>query len=124
MHMKTLLWPSLNIRALVALTVILGCGHDCFAAPKLFGPIGTVPPTTNVTAGIAANLSATVNIAGNGSGSTGYKGPVTFTLSIAPAEPTITLNISNNPATLAGVSSSTSAVLTVTTTALTPSNTY
>lgn len=91
---------------------------------KLFGPMNATPASTNITPGVAANLTTTINLSGNGSGSTGFKGPATFALSVLPAEPTITLSISNNPVVLATASSTTNAVLTVTTTALTPSNTY
>src|SRR5438477_5453722 len=75
------------------------------AAVKVFGPMTATPASTNITPGVATNLITTINLSGNGSGSTGYKGPATFTLSVLPAEPTIMLSISNNPVVLATASS-------------------
>ena len=84
----------------------------------------TAPASTNVTAGAATNVLATITLVNGSSGSTRYIGDAVITASVSPAEPTITTLLSPSVVTFPNATTTTNITLTVTTTALTPSNTY
>src|SRR5258706_1975218 len=121
---RAIMTTTTRIRILILLAAVCALPQLANGAAKVFGSLIPNPATTNIIAGAATNVVTTVTLSGNGSGSTGYKGPATFTLTISPSDPSVTATITNNPVNLATASAVTNAFLSFTTTASTPSNTY
>ena len=82
------------------------------------------PASTNITAGVATNLTTAITLSTGTSASTSYTGTGAYSLSLSPSEPTITLGLSTNGFFLPTRPSSDTTTLSVATTASTPSNIY
>jgi len=114
---------SLRILASAAVVVLgLVMPRDAHAA-RAFGSLTIVPGSTNVTVGIATNLTATITLSTTSGGSqmTGF---TLLTASVSPSEPSITATIAPAANNFPVKPWSTNATLTVTTTAGTPANSY
>ena len=113
-----------NLRTVAALAAVMAIPHLASAAVKTWTVLTATPATTNITAGVATNLTAAVKFE-NGSGASGrFVGPALLSLSLSPAEPTITIGLSQSAFTFPSSDFTNNVTLTFSTTAATPSNTY
>jgi len=112
------------LRTIAALAFLLGIPTASFAANKTWVSMTATPPTTNITAGVAANLTSVIALRNGSGASARYVGPASLTISVSPADPNITASV--NPTTLTYPNSDTtlSATVSVATTSLLLSNTY
>ncbi len=115
---------SIRILSLVVLAAaVLGLPRVASAA-KVFASMSALPISTNVTPGVAANVSTTISVVNGNAGSSVTAGTAcAFSVSVAPAEPTLTaaMSVTNFSAVKPGTQTT---LLTVQTTSLTPANTY
>ena len=113
-----------NLQTVIALAAIFAMPYLASAA-KSFASMTTIPASTNITPGVAATVSTTVTATDGTGGSAVTTGShCQFTiLSINPSDPSVTASLSlTNYNAATGTAQPTT--LTVTTTSLTPSNTY
>ena len=115
---------SQNLRTMVAFAALLAITHPAFAATKTWSSMTATPTTTNLTAGVGANVTANVSLRNGSGASARYAGPATLTTVIVPSDPSITATLSQTVVTFPSTDLTTNVTLTVTTTSLTPSNTY
>lgn len=96
------------------------------AAAKVFASMSSAPSTTNVTVGVATNVPATISLVDGNSGSTsvGNGSNCFYSVSLSPSDPTVTFSLSVTNFVSVKNATQTTTILTVTTTALTPANTY
>src|ERR1035438_9975096 len=116
--------PIQKIRMMAALAAALAIPHLASAAVKTWSVLAATPATTNITAGIATNLAVPLTFRNGSGASARYAGPALLTVSLSPAEPTITVGLSSNTFTFLSSDQTFNPTLTFTTTAATPSNTY
>src|SRR5262249_52678362 len=109
---------------LATLVVLLSTTLVTWAAPRSFQSMATTPVSTNISPGVATNVVANITLVSGSSGSTRYLGDATMTASVSPAEPSITTLFSQPMMNFPAANTTTNITLTITTTALTPSNTY
>ena len=102
-------------------TGLLAQSQSASAASRTFGSLTTSPSSTNITAGAAVTVIATIT-AGPNSGSGEY-GDITNSVSILSAEPTVTASIVPDFCTV-GAGASSNLMVTVNTMPATPANTY
>src|SRR3954469_3379514 len=114
--------PRLTL-PLVAVYVI-GLSTSAHAA-RTFQSVTVTPALTNISAGIGTNLVANVAVRSGSGASTRFQGTAQVTAQVTPAEPTITANVTGTNFVYPSSPDTTyNFTLSVTTTALTPSNTY
>src|SRR5256885_13915896 len=87
--MKTL---KQTLRAAVIFAALVAMHQAAFAA-KTWSFLGASPATTNVTAGVATNVSTIISAANGTGASARYQGVGTFSLTLSPDEPTISVSI-------------------------------
>jgi autotransporter-associated beta strand protein len=109
---------------IAVVAAMLSVSQLAHGATRVFLSLTANPATTNLAPGVATNISVPVTIATGSSGSTSYTGPGLYSLSLSPAEPTISLSLSTTNFNLPIRPSSDSTTLFFSTTAGTPSNTY
>ena len=119
--MKTLIR---NIRTIAAFAAVLAIPHPASAATKTWTVLAAAPATTNITAGVATNLTTTLTWTSGSGSSARFAGPAFLDISLSPAEPTITIALSQTNFTFPSANTTFNPTLTFATTALTPSNTY
>ena len=113
-----------NIRTVAALAAVLAIPHPASAAVKTWQTLAATPATTNITAGMATNLTATITFRNGSGASARYVGAALLTATLSPAEPSITVGLSQSTFTFPSTDTTFSPTLTFTTTSLTPSNSY
>lgn len=113
-----------NIRMLMAFAAMLAIPHLASAATKTWTVLAAAPATTNITAGVAASLTTTLTWTSGSGASARFVGPAFLDISVLPADPTITLALSQTNFTFPSANTTFNPTLTVTTTGSTPSNTY
>src|SRR5436305_9153375 len=112
--------PSLRIIPLIAVFV-LGLSTSAHAA-RTFTSVTITPALTNISVGAATNLVANVAVRSGSGGSTRFIGTAQVTASVTPAEPTITASVTGTNFLYPNADTTYNYNLSVTTTALTPSN--
>jgi autotransporter-associated beta strand protein len=118
--MKTVLH---TLRVAVIFTAVFLISQPAFAVRKVTS-VTLTPPSTNVLAGVATNVTSTVTVVSGSGASTRYLGIATLTATVSPAEPTITATLNPTTFNFPNANSTSNSILTVTTTALTPAGTY
>ena len=113
-----------NLRTVAALATVLAIPHLASAATKTWQTLSAAPATTNISANVATNLAVPLTFRNGSGASARYAGPALLTVSLSPAEPTITVGLSSNTFTFLSSDQTFNPTLTFTTTAATPSNTY
>jgi hypothetical protein len=113
-----------NLRTVAALAAVLAILHPASAAAKTWTVLAAAPATTNITAGVATNLTTTLTWTSGSGASARFSGPAALAISLSPAEPTITIALSQTNILFPAANTTTNPTLTFATTALTPSNTY
>jgi autotransporter-associated beta strand protein len=93
-------------------------------AARTFQSVTITPAISNITAGVPTNPIANVAVRNGSGGSTRFVGPAQVTATVTPAEPTITANVTGTNFVYPNADTTYNFTLSVTTTALTPSNTY
>src|SRR6516162_8977688 len=114
--------PSLRTFPLVA-AFIIGLSTSAQAA-RTFTSVTIVPALTNISAGIPTNVLANIAVRNGSGGSTRFVGTAQVTATVMPSEPTITANVTGTNFVFPNTDTTYNFTLSVTTTALTPSNTY
>jgi autotransporter-associated beta strand protein len=114
--------PSLRTFPLVA-AFIIGLSTSAQAA-RTFTSVTIVPALTNISAGIPTNVLANIAVRNGSGGSTRFVGTAQVTATVMPSEPTITANVTGTNFVFPNTDTTYNYTLSVTTTALTPSNTY
>src|ERR1035437_10619478 len=116
--------PIQKIRMMAALAAALAIPHLASAAVKTWTVLAATPATTNITAGLATNVTATVKFE-NGSGSSArFVGSALLTVSVSPAAAGVSASLDTSTFSFPNSDTVFSPTLTFTTTSLTPSNTY
>ena len=113
-----------TIRMASAIAVLFSIPQAGSAATKTWSALSAAPAATNITAGVATNLTATLTWTSGSGASARFVGPGLLSISLAPAEPTITVGLSQTNFTFPSANTTFNPTLTFATTALTPSNTY
>src|ERR1035441_4798288 len=113
-----------NRRTVAALAAVMAIPHLASAATKTWQTLSAAPATTNISANVATNLAVPLTFRNGSGASARYAGPALLTVSLLPAEPTITVGLSSNTFTFLSSDQTFNPTLTFTTTAATPSNTY
>ena len=113
-----------NIQMLAVFTAVLAILEPASAAVKTWQTLAAAPATTNITAGVATNLTATITFRNGSGASARYVGAAFLTATLLQTEPSITVGLSQSTFTFPSTDTTFSPTLTVTTTSLTPSNTY
>jgi autotransporter-associated beta strand protein len=113
-----------NLRTMAAFAAALAIPHLASAAVKTWQTLAAAPATTNITAGVATNLTATITFRSGSGASARFVGPGMLSVSVSPPEPTVTVGLSQSTFTFLSTDTTFNPTLTVTTTAATPSNTY
>ncbi len=103
---------------------LLAVPHIAPAAVKTWTVLNAAPATTNITAGTATNVTTTLTWTSGSGASARFAGPALLSVSLSPAEPTITVSLSQTNFTFPTPNTTFNPTLTFATTALTPSNTY
>ena len=121
--MKTLVIRS---QLLLVLVTVIALPHQVLAAAKVFASMSSAPTATNVTTGVATNVSSTISLVDGNSGSTsvGNGSNCFYSVSMSPSDPTVSFSLSVTNFVSVKNATQTTTVLTITTTALTPANTY
>src|ERR1035437_1904672 len=113
-----------NLRTVAALAAVMAIPHLASAAVKTWSVLAATPATTNITAGLATNVTATVKFE-NGSGSSArFGGSALLTVSVSPAAAGVSASLDTSTFSFPNSDTVFSPTLTFTTTSLTPSNTY
>ena len=113
-----------NLRTVAALAAVMAIPHLASAAVKTWSVLAATPATTNITAGLATNVTATVKFE-NGSGSSArFVGSALLTVSVSPAAAGVSASLDTSTFSFPNSDTVFSPTLTFTTTSLTPSNTY
>ena len=113
-----------NIRTLTAFAAVLAIPHLASASTRTWATLAASPAVTNITAGVAASLTANITFQNGSSASTRFIGPALLTATVSPPDPTVTATLSQSTFVFPNANSNAAPTLTVTTTAATPSNTY
>src|ERR1035441_7491671 len=113
-----------NLRTVAALAAVMAIPHLASAATKTWQTLSAAPATTNISANVATNLAVPLTFRNGSGASARYAGPALLTVSLSPAEPTITVGLSSNTFTFLSSDQTFNPTLTFTTAAATPSNTY
>jgi autotransporter-associated beta strand protein len=113
-----------NIRTLTAFAAIMAIPQLTSAATKTWTVLAAAPATTNVTTGVAANLTTTLTWTSGSGASARFVGPALLSISLSPADPTVAIALSQTNFTFPSANTTFNPTLTVTTMNSTPSNTY
>jgi len=113
-----------TIKMIAAVTAFVAIPQFASAALKTWSVLSAAPATTNVAPGIATNVSTVLTWTSGSGSSARFQGPAALILSLSPAEPSITLALSQTNFTFPTANTTFNPTLTFNTTALTPSNTY
>ena len=113
-----------NLRTMAAFAAVLAIPHLACAATKSWTTLAPTPVTTNITALTATNLAVPVKFENGSGASARYVGAALLTLTLSPAEPTITVGLSSNTFSFPNSDTTFTPTLNFTTTGSTPSNTY
>jgi fibronectin-binding autotransporter adhesin len=113
-----------TLRVAVTLVAVFLVSHTASAAAKKVSSITLAPPSTNVLANFATNITSTVTVVSGTGPSTRYVGLATLSAYVSPAEPTITATFDPTTFNFPNANSTSNSTLTVSTTALTPSGSY
>jgi hypothetical protein len=116
--------PIRNIRMLAVLAALLAIPDLASAATKTWVTLAAAPASTNITAGVATNLTTTLTWRNGSGASARFAGPAYLDISVSPSHPTITIALSQTNFTFLSTDTTFNPTLTFATTASTPSNTY
>src|SRR5436190_318840 len=113
-----------TIPMVAAFAACLSIPQLASAATKTWTVLAPAPAATNISAGVATNLTATLTWTSGSGASARFVGPALLSVSLSPAEPTITVGLSQTNFTFPSANTTFNPTLTFNTTVLTPSNTY
>lgn len=113
-----------TLRIATLFVAVFFLSHAASAAVRKVLSITLAPASTNVSPGMATNVTSTITVVSGSGPSTRYLGIATLSAYVSPAEPSITTSF--NPATFnfPNANSTSNSVLTLSTTALTPAGSY